>query len=794
MRAGLETLVGRRCECRGVAAGHPPGAAGHNGGMVRSVALATVLLSALSGSLPAAPPAVSNRAPAVDDIGYLPREGVAAATNPPALAWLPEPGAAGYAVQLARDAQFERGVITIPRTPWVLYTHTAVMEPGVWYWRYACTDRAGARGAWSQTRSFRIAADATPFPRPDEALIRARLPRRHPRLMLRLEEVEMFRAARKGAQRARWEELVRTAEGYLETPLIPEPPPWTDGKWNAEEWRRNYAQGSKASEIAVTLAFCYMLSGEERYGEGARKWLLHIATWDPAGSTSMVVNDEAGMPILYNTARAYDWAYDYLSEADRARLLKMARARGELAFDWLHSKPFEQKAYNSHGGRMWHFLGEAAIAWYGEVPEAAKWLDYALAIFWSWYPAYGDEEGGWAQGYSYFASYINRSTWWFDALRAALQIEGTEKPFYQYVGDFPMYVAPPGGALTGFGDFAERRPGPNAAAVAQYFARVRGKPEWQWYAEGWGRGEGDGGPIGFLRAARPVPPPVKAVPPANRPTAKLFRGAGWVSLLSSLMDGREAVQVMLRAAPLGNISHSHADQNAIVLGAYGSPLLVNTGTRPWYGSPFCKAWYWTTKAHNALEIDGRDQPKTAEATGKVVVFEPGSRYDYVVGEATGYGAHVERYRRHLVFLKPDVVVIYDEVRASRPVSLKFWLHGRAPFTIEGGRIGLTYENAALQGALVAPGGVAIRQTDRYPIPPESGQVPPEWHLWAETQQKHAQARIIAVLGVEKAGRKIQLTGVEDISTANRTAVRFRHAGRPVTVVFNTARPAVEVRR
>jgi len=64
----------------------------------------------------------------------------------------------------------------------------------------------------------------------------------------------------------------------------------------------------------------------------------------------------------------------------------------------------------------------------------------------------------------------------------------------------------------------------------------------------------------------------------------------------------------------GHTSHSHADQNAIVLGAYGSPLLANTGIRPWYGSPFCKVWYWTTKVHNALEIDGQGQPKTAAAT------------------------------------------------------------------------------------------------------------------------------------------------------------------------------------
>jgi len=749
----------------------------------------------VSAAVLSAAPAVSNRAPRADEIGYLPRDGSLVGINPPALAWLPEPGADAYTVQFARDAGFTRDVLTIPKTPYVLYTHTATLPAGTWWWRYACLDSQGDRSGWSQARKFTIAEDAQPFPRPSGELVRHRLPGQHPRLMMRPEEVEQFRKARLGAQKERWDALMKAADQYLDAPLIPEPPPWTGGQWNAKEWSRNYRQAIRASETAETLAFCYLLSGDRRYGESARKWLLHIASWNPAGSTSMDVNDEAGMPILHITSRAYDWAFEALSEADRATMRQMIRARGEEAYHWLHDQPHEQKAYNSHAGRMWHFLGEAAIAYYWEAPEAKRWLDYALTIYWGWYPVYGDEDGGWAQGYSYWASYVNRSTWWFDALHAALGIDGTQKPFYRNVGHFPIYVAPPGGALVGFGDFAEHRPNPAPAATVAYFARMRQVPEWQWYAEAWGQGAGAAGPVGFLRDARPNPPKPQARPPENWPLARCFRGAGWVSLHTNLIDGSNNVQVMMRAAPLGNISHSHADQNAIVLGAYGSPLLVNTGVRPWYGSPFCKQWYWTTKAHNALEIDGKGQPKTGEAAGKFVVFQPGKQYDYVVGDATpGYGENVERYRRHLLFLRPDVLVVVDEVKARKPVSLKFWLHGRAPFTVDdsAGRVALTFGKASLAGFLLAPGGLETAQTDKYPIPPEMGNPEPEWHLSAETRQKHAEARFIAVLGVAKAGEAVPLDGVEDASSGNSVAVRFRRAGKPVRVSFDFAAPAVKV--
>jgi hypothetical protein len=325
---------------------------------------------------------------------------------------------------------------------------------------------------------------------------------------------------------------------------------------------------------------------------------------------------------------------------------------------------------------------------------------------------------------------------------------------------------------------------------------MRGVPEWQWFAEAWGKGDGEGGPIGFIRSARPDPPKVTARPPTDWPQAKWFRGAGWVSLHSGMMNPAENVQVMMRAAPLGNISHSHADQNAIVLGAFGSPLLVNTGIRPWYGSPFSKEWYWTTKAHNALEIDGQGQPKTADATGKIVAFQPGKEYDYVVGDATpGYGPNVEQYRRHLVFLKPDVLVLVDEVAARKPVSLRFWLHGRAPFTIDpaGEAIALTFGKASLSGFLSSPGGVRTVQTDKYPIPPEQGETRPEWHLSSETQEKQTNARFIAVLGVGKAGQKIALDSVEDATEAGRISVQFRRAGKPVNVSIDPSGPSVSVR-
>ena len=84
--------------------------------------------------------------------------------------------------------------------------------------------RPGARSAGSPSPP-----DAQPFPRPSDELVRRRLPEKHPRLMIRPEEVPMLRQARLGAQKARWDELVRAAEEYLKTPLIARTAP-VDGR------------------------------------------------------------------------------------------------------------------------------------------------------------------------------------------------------------------------------------------------------------------------------------------------------------------------------------------------------------------------------------------------------------------------------------------------------------------------------------------------------------------------------------------------------------------------------------
>ncbi len=73
------------------------------------------------------------------------------------LAWERVPSAQRYALNVSRSQIFAGNIIEVTnrRRAWA---RIGIRGEGIFYWRVAAYDRLGARGAWSETRSFRIAS------------------------------------------------------------------------------------------------------------------------------------------------------------------------------------------------------------------------------------------------------------------------------------------------------------------------------------------------------------------------------------------------------------------------------------------------------------------------------------------------------------------------------------------------------------------------------------------------------------------------------------------------------------
>jgi len=717
----------------------------------RRMSLLIGLIWACAAHSTAAPGLAPDDSPAKPgEWGFRPADGSTVEANPPAFAWRPQKGAVTYFLECASNADFSKDVYRIEKLWLNVHCPPRTLAPGTHYWRYGYADAQGQRSQWSQVRSFRVPADATKFPMPPMAELIARIPTQHPRLFVRPEELDQIRRDIKGPLRERWEQLVKEAER-----LVANPPPsdeplkyepgWKfgDPQW-LERWWGNREKVIRTLDGAATLAFVYMISGERKYGDVARRLMLDAAAWDPKGSTNHVYNDEASMPVLYLLSRAYTWGHAALSEEDRAKIRASMAERGREVFNHLRRSPHTWRPYDSHHNRAWHKLGELAIAFMGEIEEAPQWLEHTVNTFYCCYPVWSDDDGGWHEGASYWSAYQNKHTWWLDVMKSALGIDGYTKPFFRRSADFPMYVMPPGTRCGGLGDLAlEMNPRGLGDTVA-ILARGAQNGYWQWYADQVGGTIGRGC-LGLLRSRQGAPKP-KA--PDDLPQSKLFRGTGLAMLHTNLRDATRDVQMFFKSSPMGSQSHGFNAQNSYILAVHGKPVLIWTGRRDWHGSPHHTRWMWETKSQNCILVNGQGQIKhRTDVGGRITAFHTGSDFDYVVGDASEvYGDALKKFTRTILFAKPDVILIYDQLAASEPSSFSWLLHApeKMEFADQSAIVASNGDSHA-RVSILEPRGLRVSQNDRFDPLPQKWPGWRQWHLSAETLDRRDTLRFITVI-------------------------------------------------
>jgi len=575
-----------------------------------------------------------------------------------------------------------------------------------------------------------------------------------------------------------------------------------------EYWWSNRLQTVKALQEAEILAFVWLITREEKYGRRAREFTLKLAAWDPDGPTNFDLNCEAAKPMLYRLARAYDWTWSLLSQEERARVRAVLLRR---ALDAWRSGEVKEGAghlnqpYNSHGNRTWHKLAENAVATYGETPQSEMFLRYAVTKFFAAYPVWSDDEGGWHEGLSYFAGYMAKVPTWLELARIALGIDGFKKPFFAHFGDYPLYSAPPGSPDLGFGDLAFRPPSAGWAFM-HYFVRATGNPYWAWWANTWKiPTQSDEPVLEFLWSAAPG---VAPKPPSGLPPSKIFRGIGVAILNTSLLSSAENVQLRFKSSPMGRWSHGHDPHNSFTLNAYGAALLVNNVYRDIYGSPFHRDWVWSTRSQNALLVDGAGQKShSADLGGRILKWDLQNGLDYVVGDATAaYEGRLKRFWRHIFFVKPDVIVIADEVEAARPSTFQWMLHAQAEFQVDEARQRLTLDRGAA-GVIVdyaSERPLKLRQWTGYDPEPDAkfiassnfAAIPPQWHVEAQGAEKSDTTLTFTILRVFRPGQAPVSRPVVE-RNADAISVKIRGAGETqvgLTVRRNATRDFALVQR
>lgn len=642
-----------------------------------------------------------------------------------------------------------------------------VLPPGNYAWKVVAMSQ-GEVAATLGPRHFTIAENAAPLPwTPPEELLQ-KVSADHPRLLFPANQLDEFRATLGSTRKVAFAELLAIADKALTLELMAKP---TFDRFDRETeyaarrvaYRQSYHEFSRTyHQGMLPLAAVYVLTGERRYGEAAKAHLLNLLDWEVDGIASLELSfDEIGLRIQRTAAQAYDWLYDLLTPAEREAVKQMLIAHGNAMLERLERRDFLNYSAYSHDGRLPGYLVEFSIA-LAEEPVARRWLDYALRALLTVFPHWAGADGGWAEGINYSLSYNDRFITPLQSLYIATEYDLFQKPFFRKFRHFAMYHVAPGGEVLPFGDGEEKPTSARADELYSilFFHALRYQdPALRWWIDLLPREGTEPDRLGALHRLL-LPDTLPPRPPTDLPPDRAFYGVGWAALHTDLTRPQDDLMVMFKSSPYGSVSHSHADQNSFVILKGGDALAIPAGARfPQHGSPFHEQYTQQTVAHNALLIDGQGQRNRDEtASGHLIAFRSLEHLAYVAGDASScYPQQFAKCVRHLLLVRPSLVIVVDEVESDEPVELSWLMHTKEKSLVEPSRQMFTVLRKDRRMAVHLASSAArltITQTDAWPISPKEGypmveapDPPRQWHLSATTVAKAATHRLAAVMAV-----------------------------------------------
>jgi hypothetical protein len=424
----------------------------------------------------------------------------------------------------------------------------------------------------------------------------------------------------------------------------------------------------------VVLAQAFRLSGDSAYIEEAQR---QIGSWLADNPFLRGINWASALEVAF---RALSWIWvdhlagDVLPTAFRQNLLTALYRHG----------CFLERNLSVYFSPNTHLIGEAAALHslgllYPGFPHSARWRARAAEILETEMEAQVMADGSHMEQSAYYHVYALDFFLWH-AVRTKTSTRFRDKlgrmadyldALMGAAGRLPTIgdedggrVFHPYGARTAFG-----------AATMATSAVCLGRPEWirspDDLAEQAAWWVGDAA----LNCA-PAPRP--------KPCSRLFPNAG-----IAIMTAGD-VQIVAKPGGFGaqSAGHSHSDVLSFVCRRGAKGLLIDPGTYTYVAGAEWRDRFRGSAAHNTIRIDGADQAQ-AEGPFRWQGLPDVSVRDWVSTPARDLlDAHCRYagflHRRRWLFLKPDLLLILDQVEGPPGEHLveQFWHAGDSPDTFE----------------------------------------------------------------------------------------------------------------
>lgn len=556
----------------------------------------------------------------------------------------------------------------------------------------------------------------------------------HPRIYLTKERIAELRTLIKTTHAHLWEEIRKQADDICRI----EPPTYMDeDQWSNIEQLYMRSVGNNIP----FLAMAYVLSDDRKYLDAGKKWALAACGYKTWGLYEFGGIDLAASHQLFGLGILYDWCYDALDEETKRTIRETIIQRGSYMFNAAASGRMVKdiEVYRHHPWTQWdeaylqnHLwdnscgLSVAGLSVFDEYDDATQWLGFTLDKFQTTMKLLGDD-GSSHEGVPYWTYGIEYLLKFMELSRTLLDVDMYDNNWFRATAMYRLYMGLPKNSWSNSNTVVNYGDSPRYDWYGPDYQLRRLASEYkdgyaQWLAQEIDEQHAEHAVAGWLNLLW-YDPKVMAKPPYDLPTIHHFEDIGIVTARTdwsgdeSLLFfkcgpyiGHKAIQQMVYDHATGH--HVHPDANNFMLFGYGEWLIRDDG-------------YWSkhTRYHNTLIIDNGEQlgggdrsfsglePHSYQAHPRITRVQSTPEVDFISGDATeAYPKNTGllHYRRHLIFMKPDVLIIIDDIKLNEEKELELDFHPEQQqaerdgnvFVIRGEKASLRIEPLTYEGISV----------------------------------------------------------------------------------------------
>lgn len=391
------------------------------------------------------------------------------------------------------------------------------------------------------------------------------------------------------------------------------------------------------------------------------------------------------------------------------RILKPGlEAERNKTYPWMHSRA------------NWRIIltgcfAEAAMVFHADCPFYRELIEYAiegnLACL-----ATGDAAGGWNEGPGYWDYGLQYAVSFTQSLKTFTsgKVDLFRHPFLKKTGDFYLLMHTKKDEIWNWSD-ASKKVGPSLTLAI--LARAYRNPAYQWMASAQG--------VKSLMQLHRLDSGLKPeAPPAGRPVSQFFPGLGILVWRGGF--GARDSYIGVKAGDIPHFNHHcQMDFGSLVIHAEGRELLAEVdkwpypyegkkdpkvkGAQPGYYDIPNKRWmrwdfdYVGATGHSMVTLEGGYPKPSIGAEARILSVRSGGDVETAVIDSTSvYKPLASRVRRFIVFLRPDVVLLVDEIRSREPVRARVQFQPGGRVERGGDRFSIVNGPAMLTGASLCP--------------------------------------------------------------------------------------------